>query len=741
MIRPLLLAVALLSVATATAADVDLPVGSAPEPIAFEHFPTRLHAVVWRNWQLVAPATLARVLGATEAQVNRLAASMGLPPAGELPPGLARRAYITVLRRNWHLLPYEQLLPLVGMSAEELAFSLREDDFLFVKMGNLKPRCSPVKYAEPDAAARSRAAEIKGVVEARFGDAIRRRGEPRFAFVDRIARVPEGYRPPERRPGDGPRYLYSYFGSYGDPLADGAPDSYPDGLLARLSQCGVNGVWLHVVLRQLAPGGPDFPEFGAGSPRRLANLGKLVDRAHRFGIDVYLYMNEPRAMPEAFFARRPEMAGVREGNYRALCTSDPRVRAWMSAALAHVFRAAPGLGGVFTITASENFTNCASHGQQAGCPRCKGRTPAEIIAEVNTTIAAGVHRGSPQAKVLAWDWGWPDSDAIKLLPKDVWLMSVSEWSLPIERGGVKNTVAEYSLSAPGPGPRATAHWKLAREHGLKTAAKLQLNNTWELSAVPWLPVLDLVAEHCAGLAKQKVDGAMLSWSLGGYPSPNLLVAERFARDPAATPDAVLDAIAADRYGPSQVPKVRAAWKAFSTAFREFPYDGAVLYQGPQQFGPANLLFARPTGYHATMVGFPYDDLNGWRGSYPAEVFAGQFAKVAAGWLRGVSKFTEVTGSPGTEDQRLAQAAGLHFASTANQARFILARDTGRREDMARLARAEAGVARVLYDLTLQDSRIGFESSNQYYYVPLDLVEKVVNCEFIAAGLAAGSKAP
>ena len=43
------------------------------------------------------------------------------------------------------------------------------------------------------------------------------------------------------------------------------------------------------------------------------------------------------------------------------------------------------------------------------------------------------------------------------------------------------------------------------------------------------------------------------------------------------------------------------------------------------------------------------------------------------------------------------------------------------------------LARALYDLTLDDSRIGFESSNQYYYTPLDLVEKVVNCEFIARG--------
>jgi len=30
----------------------------------------------------------------------------------------------------------------------------------------------------------------------------------------------------------------------------------------------------------------------------------------------------------------------------------------------------------------------------------------------------------------------------------------------------------------------------------------------------------------------------------------------------------------------------------------------------------------------------------------------------------------------------------------------------------------------------QDSRIGFEASNQYFYLPLDLVEKVVNCQYV-----------
>ena len=52
---------------------------------------------------------------------------------------------------------------------------------------------------------------------------------------------------------------------------------YPEGLLQRLAEVGVDGVWLYGVLRELAPGGPQFPEFGAGHETRLANLRTLVE--------------------------------------------------------------------------------------------------------------------------------------------------------------------------------------------------------------------------------------------------------------------------------------------------------------------------------------------------------------------------------------------------------------------------------------------------------------------------------
>ena len=40
----------------------DLPAGSRPPALRFEHFPTRWQAVVWRNWNLVAPERIGEVM-------------------------------------------------------------------------------------------------------------------------------------------------------------------------------------------------------------------------------------------------------------------------------------------------------------------------------------------------------------------------------------------------------------------------------------------------------------------------------------------------------------------------------------------------------------------------------------------------------------------------------------------------------------------------------------------------------
>ncbi len=726
----------------------------------YPYFPTRMHAFIWRNWTSVPLENMARVLNTTPAKIREAGRSMGLPEYRSPNPDFKTRGYISLIRRNWNLISYDQLLTLLNWDREQLDGTLRDDDFLSHKVGGMKPDCPPVQYEPPTPAIRQRCKEIKKVVQKHFGHELNKPGEERFAFIATLSGPDPAFHSGSfSKEDDEPiRFIYSYFAPFGDPLLNPEADPFPEGLLQRLALQGINGVWLHVVLHQLT-NSKIFPELGKGHESRLKNLRRLAQRTRKYGIRIYLYINEPRAMPASFFKGHKELLGVKERNLGSMCTSVPVVRQWVRESLANVFKEVPELGGVFTITGSENLTNCWSHQNGSQCPRCSKRSPVDVIAEINTTIAEGVWEGNPEAKVIVWDWGWPDGTAwgknrwaaniIKKLPDGVYHMSVSEWSKPIDRGGVKTTVGEYSISVVGPGPRALRLWKISKARGLKTIAKIQVNNTWELSAIPYLPVMNLIGEHIKNLQKVHIDGLMLSWSLGGYPSPNLDLVKYMQDHPEAGLQQSLQWIAEKRYGKKAAPDVLNAWKTFSAAFTEFPY-GLSIYTAPMQYGPSNPLYPKPTDKTATMLGFPFDDLEKWRGVYPKKVLAAQFEKLAKQWKTGLSGFqkafeeAETTGQKANamEDYRFATVAWIHFQSVANQIRFIMARDSLRAggldqaavESNTKIIRETAGneisLAGQMYRLSKEDSRIGFEASNHYYYFPLDFVEKVINCEYI-----------
>lgn len=152
-------------------------------------------------------------------------------------------------------------------------------------------------------------------------------------------------------------------------------------------------------------------------------------------------------------------------------------------------------------------------------------------------------------------------------------------------------------------------------------------------------------------------------------------------------------------------------------------------------GPANPLWPAPTNYKACMVGIPYDDLKAWRSIYPPDIFAAQLEKVAAGFEAAIARLRAAIPNPPTaltEELLFTEAAAIHFASVANQAKAVLARDAGDNAALVRLCAAEAKLAGRLHALQSCDSRIGFEASNQYYYTPHDLVEKVINCRWLAS---------
>ena len=91
---------------------------------------------------------------------------------------------------------------------------------------------------------------------------------------------------------------------------------------------------------------------------------------------------------------------------------------------------------------------------------------------------------------------------------------------------------------------------------------------------------------------------------------------------------------------------------------------------------------------------------------------------------------------------------MHFRSTANQIRFYRLRaelDSASQDSrptiaiqMVKIAEEEIELAKRQYAIVRRDSMIAFEASNHYYYRPLDLVEKVLNCRQVIEGLQAKS---
>ena len=123
----------------------------------------------------------------TPAELGQIGRSLGLPEKPRLSSDQLQRIYITVIRQNWHLLPNEQIITLLGWTPDRFEFTLREDDFLDHKLGP-KPDCLPVVFSDPTPVEKRRAVEIRTIVESSVTEHSAQ-VEPAFAFVERLSRT------------------------------------------------------------------------------------------------------------------------------------------------------------------------------------------------------------------------------------------------------------------------------------------------------------------------------------------------------------------------------------------------------------------------------------------------------------------------------------------------------------------------------------------------------------------------
>lgn len=695
----------------------------------FPYFPAPEFAVIWRNWGLASVSDIAAALDSDEATVNKWALKMGLTPKTVL-PRWRERGFLTIIRNNWNLCEYDQIMRLTGMDEKQLEFTLLEDDFMWVKMGNLKPAVErPTLKAEYPKNILARLDEIAEIISKYPLPA-----ENAFEFLDDyLAEYSGDIVFPQQ---DKIRLMYSYFGLYADTLADDAFGSYPDRLLAEYAKNGINAIWFQTLLSQLVPNPwEDSTAAEEKRKKRLSSLRALIKRAAKYGIGVYLYINEPRPMSDAFFEKFPHLEGASFDIYKCLCTSLPEVQKYLEDSMEYLFREAEGLAGYFNISCSENFTNCASRGTeaQATCPRCKNVPPENIIAIVNNCLERGAKKGNPKAKAIAhvWSWNkdWSDR-AIEKLNDSHYVLAVSERRIKFKRGGIDAVESDYSMSVVGPGEESMAVWNSAIKNGKKPMAKIQINASWEISSQPYLPVFSLIGEHIEGIKKFGVRDTMLTWTVGGSPSPVTEFACSFL-DSDKPLDSALFEFFREKYG-AAADTVMAADKQFCKAFLEYPFNISVIYKGPQTMGPITPFWLEPTGCLATMVGFHYDDIDSYRGCYPREILEQQFRIMTDEWKKGIEILESQSNNSDIYKELLlmAKAAHCHFASAYNHIKFINCREVEDTCGMLEAVCSEREAVKELIKIRGADSRIGFEASNHYYYSVQDLAEKLINLDYV-----------
>lgn len=391
---------------------------------------------------------------------------------------------------------------------------------------------------------------------------------------------------------------------------DAGPQTfYHDHLLMRLAEHGFNGIWIRGSFRHYARCSV-FPEFGRDSDRILSRLQDLARRAGRYGIKVFLYLNEPLGIAEndEFFVHHPQCRGSASifKPMINLCTSTPEVKTYLRESAQDIFTRVPEVAGFVMITASEYPSHCWCRsgisidnpqeriGEVASCPRCRERTPQEVVGEIFSLIQQGATAAKPDAEIIAWNWSWsmwepdPQPGVLAALPEGVIVMGDYERGEPTQALGFEYLNDEYNLKVIGPSQRFRGVADFLRERGRPVYARIQIGTTHENPDIPYLPVLPNIARKYQTLQETRVAGMMTCWNFGNMPSLATEVAGEFTWGPQARVREGLLRVARRNFGPEVAEEVVTAWEILSTAHDDFPGSIPVMYHGPVSRGPAFL---------------------------------------------------------------------------------------------------------------------------------------------------------
>jgi len=535
-------------------------------------------------------------------------------------------------------------------------------------------------------------------------------------------------------------------------------DFYPEEYLRRIAHAGINGLWVPGLLRKLVASAT-LPELGPPE-HRLDRLRDLIAKAGRHGIRVYLFVIEPRALPEDHPAAlaHPELLGPRG----MLCPSTEPIIEYIKEVMHHLFTEAPGLAGVINIFCGERATTCGGSLEfQSQCPRCRDRDHADVHADTLAAFMEGIRAASETAEFMAWTYMMdslretrpitPMLDVMRRThPEVIWLGNFEHGSTK-QLCGQEVEIHEYSLSCIGPSPYFRELASETRAADRTIYAKLQVGTSYELSSVPYIPAPGIVDQKIDVTRELGVTGSMMTWIPGGFPSPMLKAVGESAFNADTDPGQRVERVAADDWGEARAPIVARAWACFADAWQQYPFDNGTLYWGPITRGVAYQLHlekeqrrAKPYnwGYNRKREAQPFEDgIELWLGPYTVDQVVTAFRGMAELWQQGLDLLDGPEVKPRDGEVALqrqvavARAIRLQMLAAANVYAFYHQRDQlldaepARQQELVRslieTAEHDRDVASGMLELMEIEPTLGYEPEVYDFSFSKTLVEEKI----------------
>ena len=538
---------------------------------------------------------------------------------------------------------------------------------------------------------------------------------------------------------------------------------YPDNYLNRLAHEGVNGLWLTIEFKDLAPSSYTINKNTEDAEKRLKKLNDVVYSCLRYGIRTYIFCIEPR-LHVIDTEKYPVLKGA---NNSFFCPNSPEAYDYLYKTVHGIFSKVPDLGGIINISHGERGTTClssvpatSSYEGMINCPRCKHKKPWKILQASLTPMEKGMHDASPDAELISWlympqpqnyvagddyslgDWVY---DIPTHTPENVILQFNFESGVTKEVFNKLLVGGDYWISTPGPSDRFVKIANRAKESNISTSAKIQTGNSHEMATIPYIPVPTLLYQKFNSMKQLGVTHTMLSWYFGSYPGLMNKGAGLLSMNSYEDVESFLESLASVYWKKEDIPTIIKAWKLFGEAFSNYPLTNTFQYYGPMHDGIVWPLYLTPQDKYLSPTwllgsssqadvkvwppsGDRIGESLGWNLTLDEGVILCK--QMSEKWEAGLNILKNIKKKYEDEDERvleilLIEAIGIQMRSSYNILRFYSIRENMFRtssiqqkvkmlQEMESIMHEEIAQSQKMIFLCNNDSRLGYHSEAEGY---------------------------